>query len=363
MASIRSYRTSLKESRFEVRWRDGAGRDRCKTFKLKADALRFKVEVERRQQLGELYEAPPETFGTFVEGWLARYERLVRPGTYQRAVEALRHFRDFAPRRLDDMRAADLEDRVTAIANDAPRQAQLAMQYAKQVLKSAQARGQRVDARVFELRPPRVESREPRFLAWHEVEELAAACVEDRMVLLAALTGLRQGELFALRDSRVDLERGLIIVDVGAYEGRATATKTRKSRRRVYLSRLAKVTLTEQLLARKPNDDGLVFPSPKGLIWRKDNFMGRVFRPARRRAGFDELTFHDLRHTYASLMIEAGVSPLVIAEQMGHSDARLALQRYGHLYPGASERAAQALDNVTRSEGAVGEAWGQDAAR
>ena len=46
------------------------------------------------------------------------------------------------------------------------------------------------------------------------------------------------------------------------------------------------------------------------------------------------------------------------AEQMGHSDARLVLQRYGHLYPGASERAAEALDNVTRSERRVGEAWG-----
>jgi hypothetical protein len=84
--------------------------------------------------------------------------------------------------------------------------------------------------------------------------------------------------------------------------------------------------------------------------------MARVFRPAVRRAALDGLTFHDLRHTYASLMVGAGVSAQVIADQLGDSDARLVLQRYGHLYPGASERAALALDAYLL-EAAVGQAW------
>ncbi len=314
MASIRKYTVKGGEPRFEVRWRDGGRRDRCKSFALLRDAKRYKVEIERRRQLGDLYEATPETFGSFVQGWLARYEAAVRPGTYARSVEALGTFEMFAALRLDEVRAAEVEDRVAAIAKRAPRQAQLALQYVKQVLGNAGARGQRVDARVLELKPPRVESREPRFLTWAEVEELASVCAEDRMVVFAALTGLRQGELFALRDSRVELERGYLVVDAGAYEGEATATKTRNGRRRVYLSKLARQTLAEQLLARKPNDGGLVFPTPRGLMWRKDNFMARVFRPARRRAGIEDVTFHDLRHTYASLMIAAGASPLVIAE-------------------------------------------------
>ena len=92
-------------------------------------------------------------------------------------------------------------------------------------------------------------------------------------------------------------------------------------------------------------------------MWRKDNFMSRVFRPAARRAQIDGLTFHDLRHTCASLMIAAGANPLEVAAQLGHKDARLVLQRYGHLYPGASERAVQALDAIT-GDAAVGEAWG-----
>ena len=81
-------------------------------------------------------------------------------------------------------------------------------------------------------------------------------------------------------------------------------------------------------------------------MWRKDNFMSRVFRPAARRAQIDGLTFHDLRHTCASLMIAAGANPLEVAAQLGHKDARLVLQRYGHLYPGEMDRYADRLDEA-----------------
>ncbi len=61
------------------------------------------------------------------------------------------------------------------------------------------------------------------------------------------------------------------------------------------------------------------------------------------------MIFHDLRHTYASLLIAANVQPMVVAEQLGHTDARLVLQRYGHLYPGAAAQAAMALDLFLRA--------------
>src|SRR5215213_6068794 len=93
--------------------------------------------------------------------------------------------------------------------------------------------------------------------------------------------------------------------------------------------------------------------------WRRDNFMARAFRPAVRRAELEGLTFHDLRHTYASLMVAAGVTPHVIAEQLGHRDARLVLQRYGHLYPGASRQAAVDLDLYLQAV-SVGHTWGGD---
>jgi integrase len=74
--------------------------------------------------------------------------------------------------------------------------------------------------------------------------------------------------------------------------------------------------------------------------------MARVFKPAARHAGMPELTFHDLRHTGASLMVAAGCHVKVIAERMGHSDGgTLVLRRYGHLYRGAGRQAAIALES------------------
>jgi integrase len=349
VASIRKRR-----GRFEVRWRDGRGQ-RSRTFTRKADADRFKVEVERQAQLGSLYEAQPVLFSDFLEGWLQRYEFTVRDSTYARAVQALRAVPELGRWRVHEIRAADVEDRITAVARRAPRQAGLALRHLKQVLKSAQQRGHRVDGRIFELRAPRYEEREPRFLSWAEVELLASYCAEGRLVAFAALSGLRQGEVFALRRSSVDLPNRTVRVEGAARGG--TTGKTKTGRKRVVdLPVVAIEVLAEQFASHDGGPLELVFPSPRGAMWRGDNFRARVFRPAVRRAELDGVTFHDLRHTYASLMVAAGASPHVIAEQMGHRDARLVLQRYGHLYPGASREAALALDLYLEAA-SVGQMW------
>ena len=161
--------------------------------------------------------------------------------------------------------------------------------------------------------------------------------------MLAALTGLRQGELFALRDRNVDLDALTVQVEHGAYRGELVPVKTRASRRRVDLSSIAAHVIRRQLLARKPNDLGLVFPSPRGALLNDDNFRHRVFRPAVRRTVVTGLRFHDLRHTYAVLMVAAGAHPKYLQAQMGHSSIRVTLDLYGHLFPDANRGVLDAL--------------------
>jgi integrase len=121
--------------------------------------------------------------------------------------------------------------------------------------------------------------------------------------------------------------------------------------------------LREQQLARGPSAEGLLFPTRTGAAYEAHNFMNRVFKPAARAAGIPELTFHDLRHTGASLMIAAGCNVKVIAEQMGHADGgTLVLRRYGHLYKGARRQAAIALESHVFSRASdfdVGRMWGR----
>ena len=168
------------------------------------------------------------------------------------------------------------------------------------------------------------------------------------LIKIAALTGLRQGELFALRASRVDIARSVITVDAGARNGQLIATKTQAGRRKVSLSPTASELLRAQLLLRQPNALDLVFPSPAGAVWRKDNFMSRVFRPAVRRSSLTPLRFHDLRHTYAALMVQANVHPKMLQAQLGHASIAVTLNTYGHLFPDAFADVAGALEGVLR---------------
>ena len=124
-------------------------------------------------------------FGTFLDGWLRRYELTVRPTTHDRAVQALAHLRTFDALYVRQLSAASVEDRIAEIAKRAPRQAQMALRLLKQALCNAQERGQAVDPAIFGIKPPRYDEREPRFLTWEEVERLTMFCKEGRLILAA----------------------------------------------------------------------------------------------------------------------------------------------------------------------------------
>jgi integrase len=386
MASIRTYTTKSGERRYAVRWRDSAGQSHFKRVPgPKKNAQKVKAQIEGRLALGPLHEEPPELFGDFLIGWLDRYKQRVRPSTLKRRREALRalvaleeaHSDPFglAAMRLDRIPTAAMEDAISVIGERAPRQAQLALETVKLALRNARERGQSVDPGLFLIAPPEGDEREPIFLTWNGVLELASWLPEQisRIVPVAALTGAREGELFALREDDVDLaDETLLVVTTGS--NRRGRTKTRGSKRTIDLPPLAAQFLREQLLARWHTSGRLVFPAPEGGVWNKDNFTARVFRPAVARAAekhrrehgvrsdeatpFDGLTFHDLRHTCASLMIaaanQAGAGQAVtiksIAEQLGHTDGGvLVLRRYGHLFKGTRRHVALALDKYVRA--------------
>ncbi len=353
MASIRSYRTSKGERRYEVRFRDAQGRERSKAFSARKDAQSFRLDVERKRQAGILYQAPPARFGAVAKAWLERYERGAagnvrpRPRSITLAHENLAVLAPLNQLALERIRRPLVEDLIVAIAERGPRRAEMALALLKRILRAAEERGQIVDPAIYRIRIARHEEREPRFLTWEEAEELRAWLPEYicRIVPVAILTLLRRGEILGLRDRDVDFESGSVAVFTQQQEGRRVRTKTRASRRTVDVGPLALRLLREQQLARAPNEDGLLFPSESGAPFDPSNFMSRLFKPAAAAAGFPELTFHDLRHTGASLMIAAGCHVKVIAEQMGHSDGgALILRRYGHLYKGARRQAALALE-------------------
>ena len=92
--------------------------------------------------------------------------------------------------------------------------------------------------------------------------------------------------------------------------------------------------------------DDLVFPSLAGTPIKPDNIAGRYMQPALKHAGLRTFRFHDLRHTFGSLLIQDGASLAYVRDQMGHSSIQITVDTYGHLIPGANRQAVNRLDDA-----------------
>jgi integrase len=143
-----------------------------------------------------------------------------------------------------------------------------------------------------------------------------------------AWTGLREGELFALRWGDVDLDRGVISVDKASRAGRLKATKTRAGVREVKLLAPALAALARQKpLTRLLHKE--IFLSPTtGEAWGHDKPLRNRWHAALEAAGVRYRFPRQLRHTYASWMLNAGESPLWVSRQMGHADLAVTLKVY-----------------------------------
>jgi integrase len=353
VASIRAYRLKDGSTRYGVIWRDASGVQHWKAAgPRRKDADRLRIEIERKLVLGDLHEEPSETFGTYVEAFLERHAARAQHSTVQRYRETLPRLATINGVRLDALTVPMIDDLVVAIAKKTPRQSELGLRLIKMVIRDARRRGLRVTDAVLEVRPINRPPKERRFLTWSEVEHLAALTPEpyNCLVLLTALTGLRQGEMFGLRWSSVDLDAKTVLVARTQVNGTAGRTKTASGMRTVALSQRAVSLLEAHRRMTACDASQLVWTSPRGEPLRKDNFMARVYRPAVKRAGLTPLRFHDLRHTYAALMIAVNAHVKLLQHQMGHASVTITLNLYGHLYPEMTGPVMDALDALTTTK-------------
>jgi integrase len=172
------------------------------------------------------------------------------------------------------------------------------------------------------------------------------------LILTAAYTGMRAGELHGLRRDRLDLLRGRIDVVESLSEVPKSAsptglllgpTKTGRPRS-IRLPTPLLRTLQEHI-ANFPSPDGFVFPAANGGPQRHGNFYLRRYKPAVQRAGLpDGVRFHDLRHTAAAFFIADGCNAKQVMDRLGHSTIRVTYDRYGHLLDGHDDELVAKLE-------------------
>jgi len=174
------------------------------------------------------------------------------------------------------------------------------------------------------------------------------------LILCAARTGMRQGELFALQWGDIDFEGRFIEVRRSFHKGQVSSPKSGRVRR-VDMSKqltqvlmgLRDIRLAEMALKGKDLEPtALVFCNRDGGYLDSGHFYSRVWQPLLRKAGLRHIRFHDLRHTYASLLIQQGESLAYIRDQLGHYSIQMTVDIYGHLVPGANREAVDRLDDA-----------------
>jgi len=179
-----------------------------------------------------------------------------------------------------------------------------------------------------------------------EVDALLRVLPEHHRVLwaTAVYTGLRRGELQALRWSCVDLDSGILRVEKSWDRVAGLVDpKSRSGERRVPIPALLRRELLAHRLRQGAGGTGFVFSATAERPFDAPNAL-RVARRTWSRAGLRALGFHECRHTYASLMIAAGVNAKALSTYMGHSSITVTIDRYGHLMPGNEREAAELLD-------------------
>lgn len=211
------------------------------------------------------------------------------------------------------------------------------------------------------LDKPKVGRKEVTPLEPEQCAKLFTACESHRLgdlIVLAAMTGLRKGELFALHWNAVNLDEGVLVVR-GALEElsgglKVKDPKTSAGRRVVALDSEAIKALRSRLKKAmdegfEPEDVPVVFANERGGYLRGSNFDRRVWYPIRKAAGIpDTFVFHDLRHTQASLMLAAGVDLKVIQKRLGHRDFSTTANTYSHLLQNAQNEAVEKLEAMMK---------------
>lgn len=210
------------------------------------------------------------------------------------------------------------------------------------------------------VEPPPIDRKEMQVLTGSQAQRLLQAAAGDRfeaLYVLAVTTGMRQGELLALRWREVDLERHTLQVRATLHrvnkEYVFTEPKSASSRRQILLTELACQALRRHKAAQAEErlrlgaawpDTGLVFTNPAGGPVYGSGLLRHSFYPLLGRAALPRVRFHDLRHTAATLLLEQAVHPKVVAEMLGHSTIAITLNLYSHVTPTMQREAARAMD-------------------
>jgi len=328
------------------------------------------VAAQKQRQDGLPLLTERQTVKSYLEEWLETARPSLRPATHKRYSEYVRlhaipvigavPLTRLSPQHLQRLYANRME------AGLSPTSAGHLHAVLHRALGQAARWGQIARNPVDLVTRPRADHHEMATLSPEQARGLLAAARDERLEALyvvALSTGMRQGELLALKWPDVDLDGAHVTVRATLQRVGNGWTfnepKTAGSRRRVSLTSAAVAALKrhrasqaeERLRCSFWQDPELVFATGVGSPMDATHVIRRSFHPLLIRAGLPRIRFHDLRHTAATLLLGQGVHAKIVSEMLGHSNIAITMDLYSHVTPTMQRQAVEAMDAVLAATG------------
>lgn len=303
---------------------------------------------------------PEQTLSKYLTTWLADYAKPNVTGKtyerYERIVEQnikphLGHIR------LCDLKPMEIQRFYSLLLREGRKKggglSPLTVQHVHRLLRKALHQAVRWE--ILDRNPadgadsPRVPRKEMHALDSHGVARLLGLLQGHKLyvpTLLGLTTGMRRGEICALRWSDINFEGRVLRVARSLQQTRAglefKEPKSARGRRNIQLAQVTIDALKAQREAHDTGDSGLVVCRPDGTPYPPDQ-LSAEFHTFARRNDF-AIRFHDTRHTHASLLLRDGVPVNTVSQRLGHAEPATTLNVYSHVLPGMQEEAAARVD-------------------
>ncbi|HZR39576.1 MAG TPA: tyrosine-type recombinase/integrase [Ktedonobacteraceae bacterium] len=325
-----------------------------------------------QQQEGTLITAPQQTLKHYLEYWLEEVHRQsIRPRTYERyeqivrlhLVPSLGHhlLQKLLPQHLQSFYNKKLKEGLsTTTVISFHNLLHKALDHA--------VRWSLVAHNVCEkVSPPRRKHFEIQPLNLEQVQQLLAVArghPQEALFVVALTTGMRRGELLALKWQDINLETGSLQIRrvlsriPGTFPGKGyveAEPKTEKSRRSLILTPFALEALKQHRLQQVEaklkagsqwQEHDYVFSTSKGTHLNPDQDVRVQLKKLLKKAQLPEIRFHDLRHSAATLLLSMGVHPKIVQEILGHTKIATTLDVYSHVLPTMQQEAMKKLNDA-----------------
>lgn len=344
----------------------GKRRQKARLAESKSDVPKVIRELEDELEKGgpDIFRHSETTLGEFLDTWLATVKQNVRYKTYSFYEYLVRcHIRPaLGTRELQQIRRLDVQQFVTGLREKglSAKTVRETYRLLKRVFDQAVNWQMRFDNPALKVEIPKKVHNEMKCLTESESQKFLEEALKDRwgvLFHLALKTGLRPGELLALRWSDIDLTKKRVTVQRALVDGENTRfafeePKTVKSRRTIPLSE-SLVALLEKHKRQQPDAHrftyNLVFANRKGEPLSRRTLERRNFKRILTAAGLPNVRLYDLRHTHATLLLLSGENPKVVSERLGHASVAFTLDTYAHVLPSMQEGATERLEAILSS--------------